>query len=44
MLREGRDREARECFQRCVDVTPEMARQVIEACRARNVDIIGKSC
>ncbi|KAK4287224.1 hypothetical protein Pmani_039699 [Petrolisthes manimaculis] len=40
LLREGRTREARECFQRCVDITSEMAAEVIEACRARNVDII----
>jgi hypothetical protein len=36
----GRHREARECFQRCIDITPAMAREVIEACRQRN---IGKS-
>ncbi|KAK3875923.1 hypothetical protein Pcinc_019241 [Petrolisthes cinctipes] len=40
LLREGRTREARECFQRCVDITSEMAAEVIDACRARNVDII----
>ncbi len=39
-LREGRAREARECFQRCVDVTPEMAREVVRACQARNVDCL----
>ena len=36
-LREGRHREARECFQRCIDITPAMARDVIEACRQRNI-------
>ncbi|XP_045606109.1 exonuclease 1 [Procambarus clarkii] len=40
LLREGKIREAKECFQRCVDVTSEMAADVINACRARNVDII----
>lgn len=39
-LREGKVREARECFQRCVDITPSMAREVIEACRERNIDCI----
>ncbi|KAF0308683.1 Exonuclease 1 [Amphibalanus amphitrite] len=39
-LRAGRDREARECFQRCVDVTPAMARELIKACRARGVDCV----
>ena len=34
-LREGKTREARECFQRCVDITPDMAREVIKACRER---------
>ncbi|XP_037087909.1 exonuclease 1-like [Pollicipes pollicipes] len=39
-LRAGRDREARDCFQRCVDVTPAMALQVIKACRSRGVDCV----
>ena len=39
-LQEGRTKEARECFQRCVDITPEMARDVIKACNDRNVDCI----
>jgi len=39
-LKEGLRREARECFQRCVDVTPAMARQVIAACQERNVDCL----
>ena len=39
-LRAGRDKEARECFQRCVDVTPAMARELIKACRARGVDCV----
>ena len=33
-------KEARECFQRCVDITPDMAREVIRACNQRNVDCI----
>lgn len=40
LLREGKIKEAKECFQRCVDITSEMAADVIAACRARNVDII----
>ena len=39
-LNEGKTREATECFQRCTDVTPAMARDVIEACRERNVDCV----
>ena len=33
-------KEAISCFQRCVDITPVMAREVIKACRERNVDCI----
>ena len=40
LLREGRGREAKEYFQRAVDITPEMALQVIKAARDRNVDCI----
>ncbi|XP_063597433.1 exonuclease 1-like [Penaeus indicus] len=40
LLREGKAKEARECFQRCVDITSEMAADTIKACRARNVDVI----
>ncbi len=36
----GKFREARECFQRCIDITPEMAREVIQACHERNIDCI----
>ena len=39
-MKEGKVKEARECFQRCVDITPAMAREVIQACRERNVDCI----
>jgi len=40
MLKEGKTREAREYFQRSVDITPAMAREVISACRERNIDCI----
>jgi len=40
LLSQGKNGEAREFFQRCVDITPQMAREVIQACRARNVDCI----
>jgi len=39
-LREGRNKEARECMQRCIDITPEMAHSCILACRERNIDCI----
>ena len=39
-LREGRGKEAGECFRRCVDITPAMAREVIQACQERNIDCI----
>ena len=41
LLREGRLKEAREYFQRCVEVTSEMAYDVIKACRLKNIDVIG---
>ena len=40
MLKEGKIREAKEYFQRSVDITPAMAREVISACRERNIDCI----
>ena len=40
LLREGRRQEAKVFFQRCVDITPEMALNVIKAARERNVDCI----
>ena len=40
MMKEGKMREAVQCFQRCVDITPAMAREVIQACRERNIDCI----
>ena len=39
-MKEGRGSEAKEYFQRCVDITPEMALDVIRAARDRNVDCI----
>ena len=40
LMKEGRGNEAKEYFQRCVDITPEMAQDVIRAARDRNVDCI----
>nr|VZI14745.1 unnamed protein product [Spirometra erinaceieuropaei] len=39
-LREGNRKAAQECFERCVDVTPEMARAVMKAARRLGVDCI----
>ena len=39
-MKEGRGSEAKEYFQRSVDITPEMAQDVIRAARDRNVDCI----
>ena len=39
-LNEGKYREAVECFQKAIDITPQMARDVIQACRDRNIDCI----
>ncbi|XP_064600916.1 exonuclease 1-like [Liolophura sinensis] len=39
-LREGKRAEARDCFQKCVDITPEMALELMKACRSRGVDCI----
>ena len=39
-LRQGNTAKARECFQRCVDVTSAMALELIKACRARHIDCI----
>ncbi|XP_078505523.1 exonuclease 1 isoform X2 [Lissotriton helveticus] len=40
LLREGKLSEARECFTRCVNVTPAMALEVIKAARTHGVDCI----
>ncbi|XP_052275253.1 exonuclease 1-like isoform X2 [Dreissena polymorpha] len=39
-LREGKRAEARECLQRCIDISPEMALELMNACRDRGVDCI----
>ena len=39
-LNEGKYREAVESFQRAIDITPKMARDLIQACRDRNIDCI----
>uniref|UniRef100_A0A3B3SAK7 Exonuclease 1 n=1 Tax=Paramormyrops kingsleyae TaxID=1676925 RepID=A0A3B3SAK7_9TELE len=40
LLREGRLTEAAECFTRCIAITHDMARDVIKAARARDVDCV----
>ncbi|XP_062863341.1 exonuclease 1 [Trichomycterus rosablanca] len=40
LLREGKLAEARECFTRCVNITPSMAHELVKAARARGVDCI----
>ncbi|XP_030643341.1 exonuclease 1 [Chanos chanos] len=40
LLREGKISEARDCFTRCVNVTPAMAHEVIKAARLRGVDCV----
>ncbi|KAM3863149.1 exonuclease 1 [Diretmus argenteus] len=40
LLREGKISEARDCFTRCVNVTPAMAHDVIKAARTRGVECI----
>ncbi|XP_061141187.1 exonuclease 1 isoform X2 [Syngnathus typhle] len=40
LLREGKLSEARDCFTRCVNITPDMAHHVIKAARARGVDCL----
>ncbi len=39
-LRQGNNSKARECFQKCVDVTSTMALELIKVCRGRNIDCI----
>ena len=39
-LKEGNTKEAYECFQRCYDITPVMAGEVIDECFAMNVQCI----
>ncbi|XP_021166411.1 exonuclease 1 isoform X2 [Fundulus heteroclitus] len=40
LLREGKLSEARDCFGRCVNITPAMAHKLIKAARERGVDCI----
>uniref|UniRef100_A0A3Q3ANL0 Exonuclease 1 n=1 Tax=Kryptolebias marmoratus TaxID=37003 RepID=A0A3Q3ANL0_KRYMA len=40
LLREGKLSEARDCFTRCVNITPAMAHNVIKAARERGVDCV----
>uniref|UniRef100_A0A8C5ERX1 Exonuclease 1 n=1 Tax=Gouania willdenowi TaxID=441366 RepID=A0A8C5ERX1_GOUWI len=40
LLREGKVSEARDCFTRCVNITPPMAHKLIKAARARGVDCV----
>ena len=42
LLREGKVKEARECFQRCIEVSSHMARKVLLKCREMGVDTIGE--
>lgn len=39
-LRQGKTGDARKCFQKCVDISSEMALELMKACRAKNVDCI----
>ncbi|KAK6183560.1 hypothetical protein SNE40_011017 [Patella caerulea] len=39
-LREGRRAEARDCLQKCIDITPQMALELMNVCRDRGVDCI----
>ncbi|KAM3606127.1 uncharacterized protein V6R79_011156 [Siganus canaliculatus] len=40
LLREGKLAQARECFTRCVNITPAMAHNLIKAARAKGVDCV----
>jgi exonuclease-1 len=40
LLRAGKRGQAIECFQKAVDVTPQMAKRVIDACKAEGVEVI----
>ncbi|KAK3770564.1 hypothetical protein RRG08_010753 [Elysia crispata] len=40
LLREGKKSEARDCLQKCVDITPQMALNLMNVCRDRGVDCI----
>ncbi|KAM4591784.1 exonuclease 1 [Odontesthes bonariensis] len=40
LLRQGKLSEARDCFTRCINITPSMAHNLIKAARARGVDCV----
>lgn len=40
LLREGKRREAYDCFKHCVDIKPEMALNLINACRDKGIQCI----
>ncbi|KAM6916263.1 exonuclease 1 [Xenentodon cancila] len=40
LLREGKLSEARDCFTRCINITPAMAHSLIKTARARGVDCL----
>ncbi|XP_056291773.1 exonuclease 1 [Pseudoliparis swirei] len=40
LLREGKLSEARDCFTRCINITPAMAHNLIKAARGRGVDCV----
>ncbi|KAK7901729.1 hypothetical protein WMY93_018498 [Mugilogobius chulae] len=40
LLREGKVSEARDCFNRCVNITPAMAHNLIKVARSRGVDCL----
>ena len=44
LLRAGKRGEAIECFQKAVDVTPEMAKTLIDACKREGVEVIVAPC
>ncbi|KAK9763494.1 Rad2 nuclease, variant 2 [Basidiobolus ranarum] len=39
-MKSGQHAKASECFQKCVDITPEMAKKFIEALRRENIDYV----
>jgi exonuclease-1 len=40
LLRDGKRSEAIDCFQRSLDVTPEMAHKLMRSCRKAGVEVI----
>lgn len=39
-LRGGNRSQAMDCFQKCIDITPEMALRLIESCQEANIDYV----